>query len=231
MENPDTPSLPRDSPSTAAVTNFPHPPQIRNSQTKRPQPSTPQPTKLWNLRPNKKTQKRAADHSAKSTAPNRPRASTAPLRRQPREVGGADEDADVRRVLWRPPHPSSPAAMPPSPHRGEGTAIWVPPSEIGGFPTRPPSFSRTTEASTEGTAHAPVPAHKRQHQWGSSQSRSPQAGHSPAPYSKEEKGVHRGEPPMRVFRFLSARAERNAPGRAHPCPPAAQGDSKRGPPL
>ena len=40
----DTPSLPRDSPSTAAVTNFPHPPQIRNSQTKRPQPSTPQPS-------------------------------------------------------------------------------------------------------------------------------------------------------------------------------------------
>ena len=154
MENPDTPSLPRDSPSTAAVTNFPHPPQIRNSQTKRPQPSTPQPTKLWNLRPNKKTRKRAADHLAKSTAPNRPRASTAPLRRQPREAGGADEGADVRRIPWRPPHPSSPAAMPPSPCGGKATPKAAQ-REIGG-PSRPPNRCRTTQASAEGTTQASI---------------------------------------------------------------------------
>ena len=37
---------------------------------------------------------------------------------------------------------------------------------------------------------------------------------------------NRWPPPKRVFRFLSARAERNAPGRAHPATPPGPGENR-----
>ena len=63
------------------------------------------------------------------------------------------EGADGRRIPWKPPHPSPPAAAPPSPARGEGLSVRLPrllcshaSASVGAFPhngevncgTRPP---------------------------------------------------------------------------------------------
>ncbi len=86
------------------------------------------------------------------------------------------------------------------------------------FPTPPPSISRTTQASTVGTARdnnrtqAAAPMGEKPVQIPASRNHS-------TTFSKEAKGVHRGEPPMRALWLLSlAREKVTPPAGAHPCP-------------
>ena len=102
-------------------------------------------------------------------------------------------------IQWTPPVWGSPFSMFHVKHLG---------SAMGACP---PQWCRTTQARTEGTTQGPVPAHKRQHKWGRSQSRSPCAGNIRTRFPSP-KGVHRGEgvPAKPSFRLCEERRSKGA---------------------
>ncbi len=118
--------------------------------------------------------------------------------------------------------------MPPSPLWGEGRAIWAAHREIGGS-RHGPRTAIAPRRRQPREPHGTVTRHKRQHQWGRSQSRSAQAG-PPQPRIPREKGVYRGEPPIRALWLLSLAREKVTPAGGAP-PAGAPPEGARGPQI
>ncbi len=97
-------------------------------------------------------------------------------------------------------------------------AIAVPsyPRKIGGSQHRPRA-SAAPRRRQPWEPHGTITAHKRQHQWGRSQSRSPQAETTQPRFPRKQRGYIGGNPPMRALWLLSlAREKVTPPAGAHP---------------